>query len=103
MRYCLLAVSFGWEHKNGRYISIWIRYTAVLQIYFASASRNNFGKYFVRRKDAPEEQMLEAAKKLNRHGFIMQLPEGYDTVAGEAEVPRFPGENGSGLRLRGCC
>ena len=47
--------------------------------------------------------MIEAAKKLNCHGCIMQLPEGYDTVAGEAEVPRFPGENGSGLRLRGCC
>ena len=60
MRYCLLAVSFGWEHKSGRSISIWIRYTAVLRIYFASASRNNFGKYFVRRKDAPEEQMIEA-------------------------------------------
>ena len=92
MRYCLLAVSFGWEHKSGRYISTLIRYIAVLRIYFASASRNNFGKYFVRRKDAPEEQMIEVAKKLNCHDFIMKLPEGYDTVAGEAGSTLSGGE-----------
>ena len=58
MRYCLLAVSFGWEHKSGKYISTLIRYIATSRIYFASASRNNLGKYFVRRKDASEEQMI---------------------------------------------
>ena len=84
MRYCLLAVSFGWEHKSGRYISTLIRYIATSRIYFASASRNNLGKYFVRRKDASEEQMIEAAKKTDCHDFIMKLPEGYGTVTGEA-------------------
>ena len=33
--------------------------------------------------DATEEEMIEAAKKARCHDFIMDLPNGYDTVVGE--------------------
>ena len=35
------------------------------------------------RENATEKEMLEAAKNANAHDFIMQLPEGYDTMIGE--------------------
>ena len=35
------------------------------------------------RPDTTEEEMIEAAKKACCHDFIMQLPDGYDTVVGE--------------------
>lgn len=35
------------------------------------------------RPDASEQQMMAAAKAANIHDFIMQLPDGYDTVVGE--------------------
>ena len=34
--------------------------------------------------DAPMEKVIEAAKKARCHDFIMRLPQGYDTVIGEA-------------------
>ncbi len=34
--------------------------------------------------NATEEEILAAAKKAHAHGFIMRLPEGYDTVISEA-------------------
>ena len=33
--------------------------------------------------DATEEEMVAAAKRTHAHGFITQLPQGYDTVLGE--------------------
>ena len=47
---------------------------------FQDTIRNNicFGKL-----DATEEEMITAAKKACCHDFIMELPEGYDTVIGE--------------------
>lgn len=47
---------------------------------FNDTVRSNicFGK-----SDVTEEEMIEAAKKACCHEFIMQLPEGYDTVIGE--------------------
>ena len=33
--------------------------------------------------DATEERIIEAAKVAEAHEFIMQLPQGYDTVVGE--------------------
>ena len=35
------------------------------------------------RPDATDEQMMAAAKAANIHDFIVQLPDGYDTVVGE--------------------
>ena len=34
--------------------------------------------------DAPMEKVIEAAKKARCHDFIMKLPQGYETVIGEA-------------------
>jgi len=36
--------------------------------------------------DAPEEEAIEAAKKANAHGFIMELPNGYATDIGQRGV-----------------
>ena len=38
---------------------------------------------FFGKPDATEEEMIEAAKKARCHDFIMDLPNGYDTVVGE--------------------
>ena len=35
------------------------------------------------RENVSEEEMIEAAKKARCHDFIMELPDGYDTVIGE--------------------
>ena len=42
--------------------------------------------------DAPMEKVIEAAKKACCHDFIMQLPEGYDTVIGEGGASLSGGE-----------
>lgn len=42
--------------------------------------------------DASMEQVIEAAKKACCHDFIMQLPEGYDTVIGEGGASLSGGE-----------
>jgi ATP-binding cassette subfamily B protein len=44
------------------------------------------------RRDATEEEMIEAAKKAGCHGFIMALPEGYDTIVGEGGSTLSGGE-----------
>ena len=38
------------------------------------------------RLDATEEEVIEAAKRANIHDYIMEMPEGYDTVIGERGV-----------------
>lgn len=35
------------------------------------------------RPNAPEEEIIRAAKEAHAHGFIMRMPEGYDTVISE--------------------
>ena len=66
---------------------------------FRDTIRNNikFGS-----PDASEEQMIAAAKKARCHDFIMALPDGYDTVIGEA-VLLFPAVKSSGFRLPEPC
>ncbi|ORX57903.1 P-loop containing nucleoside triphosphate hydrolase protein [Piromyces finnis] len=43
------------------------------------------------KEDATEEEIIEAAKKANIHGFISSLPEGYDTVVGGIGTSQMSG------------
>ena len=56
---------------------------------FADTIANNirFGQ-----PDAPMEKVIEAAKKACCHDFIMQLPDGYDTIIGEGGASLSGGE-----------
>ncbi|WP_312279415.1 ATP-binding cassette domain-containing protein [Oscillibacter sp.] len=47
---------------------------------------------FFGRKDAREEEMIEAAKKAGCHDFIMALPDGYNTMVGEGGSTLSGGE-----------
>jgi len=49
-------------------------------ILFNDTIRNNIAYGL---EDCPIERIIEAAKAANAHDFIMQLPDGYDTVIGE--------------------
>jgi ATP-binding cassette subfamily B protein/subfamily B ATP-binding cassette protein MsbA len=44
------------------------------------------------RPDATDEEVIEAAKVANAHEFIMQLPNGYDTLIGERGVKLSGGQ-----------
>jgi ATP-binding cassette subfamily B protein/subfamily B ATP-binding cassette protein MsbA len=44
------------------------------------------------RADATEDEMIEAAKVANAHDFIMELPDGYDTMIGERGVKLSGGQ-----------
>jgi ATP-binding cassette subfamily B protein len=44
------------------------------------------------RLDATDEEVMEAAKSANAHEFILQLPEGYQTVVGERGVKLSGGQ-----------
>ncbi|MCR4739331.1 MAG: ABC transporter ATP-binding protein/permease [Lachnospiraceae bacterium] len=51
-----------------------------------------YGNIAIGRPDASREEVIEAAKKARCHDFIMQLPEGYDTVIGEGGASLSGGE-----------
>ena len=44
------------------------------------------------RLDATEEEVIEAAKKANIHDYILQMPQGYDTIIGERGVKLSGGQ-----------
>jgi ABC-type multidrug transport system fused ATPase/permease subunit len=44
------------------------------------------------RPDATEDEMIEAARVANAHEFIVQLPQGYDTLIGERGVKLSGGQ-----------
>ena len=53
-------------------------------LYEVSIAENiAYGKNAVNPKEVPIEEIIRAAKIANAHDFIMQLPEGYDTIPGE--------------------
>ncbi|KAF8668617.1 hypothetical protein HU200_051792 [Digitaria exilis] len=56
---------------------------------FATSIRENikFGK-----EDATEEEIVASAKAANAHGFISQLPQGYDTQVGERGIQMSRGQ-----------
>jgi ATP-binding cassette subfamily B protein len=56
---------------------------------FAGSIRDNikYGKI-----DATDEEMIEAAKRADIHGEIMQFPDGYDSLAGERGVTLSGGQ-----------
>ncbi len=58
-------------------------------ILFNDTVRNNIA---YGRPDVTEEEIIKAAKAANAHDFIMQLPEGYDTVIGEQGVKLSGGQ-----------
>lgn len=57
-----------------------IRFTKILK---TSAAKKSMFNFRYGRRDATEEEIVEAAKKSNAHSFIMRLPNGYDTLVGE--------------------
>jgi ATP-binding cassette subfamily B protein len=50
------------------------------------------GNILFGRKDASEGEMIDAAKRAQCHGFIMELPERYDTIVGEGGSTLSGGE-----------
>lgn len=55
---------------------------------FADTVRNNISM----KGDSSEEEIIEAAKKARCHDFIMNLPEGYDTLVGSGNIKLSGGE-----------
>lgn len=56
---------------------------------FGGSIRENIG---YGRLSASEEEIIEAAKQANAHNFIMDLPEGYNTLVGERGVKLSGGQ-----------
>jgi ATP-binding cassette, subfamily B, bacterial MsbA len=56
---------------------------------FGSSVRENI---LYGRLDASEDEMIEAARSANAHEFILQLPNGYDTLVGERGVKLSGGQ-----------
>jgi ATP-binding cassette subfamily B protein len=92
-----------WDVKSGRILvcgkdirdvslgSLMDRVSMVFQrVYlFQDTVYNNIA---ISRPDATREEVMEAAKKARCYDFIMQLPEGFDTVIGEGGASLSGGE-----------
>ncbi len=72
----------GMDLRNVRIASIRSQVSIVLQeaVLFRTTIRENIA---YSRPDATLEEVIAAAKAAQAHEFILQLPEGYDTVIGE--------------------
>ncbi|KAK8942050.1 ABC transporter B family member 19 [Platanthera guangdongensis] len=46
---------------------------------------------------AAEEEVVEAARAANVHGFVRELPDGYKTRSAASEACSYPGDRSSGL------
>ncbi len=81
----------GWIEIDGHDIKKVTLESLFSQIGFVSQETHLFGgsireNILYGRPDAANEEMIDAAKVANAHGFIMELPEKYDTVVGEKGV-----------------
>ena len=86
------SISIGNNELSSINPETWLKNISMVlqEVYlFNQSIRNNilFGRH-----DATEEEMIEAAKKASCHDFIMQLPDGYDTIVGEGGSTLSGGE-----------
>jgi ATP-binding cassette subfamily B protein len=81
----------GFDLRNVTINSLRSQIGIVLQetILFAATARENivFGK-----PDCSDEEMIAAAKAAQAHEFILQMPQGYDTLIGERGVTLSGGQ-----------
>jgi ATP-binding cassette subfamily B protein/subfamily B ATP-binding cassette protein MsbA len=81
----------GYDIRNLTFKSLRKQISIVLQdvFLFHGTARENilFG-----RPGATDEEVIEAAKVANAHQFIVQLPDGYDTIIGERGVKLSGGQ-----------
>lgn len=86
------SISIGNNELSSINPETWLKNISMVlqEVYlFNQSIRDNilFGRH-----DATEEEMIEAAKKASCHDFIMQLPDGYDTIVGEGGSTLSGGE-----------
>lgn len=86
------SISIGNNELSSINPETWLKNISMVlqEVYlFNQSIRDNilFGRH-----DATEEEMIEAAQKASCHDFIMQLPDGYDTIVGEGGSTLSGGE-----------
>jgi ABC-type multidrug transport system fused ATPase/permease subunit len=89
---CTGAITLdGHDLRNLTLTSLRQQISIVLQdvFLFHGTARDNI---FFGRAGASEAEVIEAAKVANAHEFIMQLPNGYDTIIGERGVKLSGGQ-----------
>lgn len=69
------------RHIPLKQVSEGISYVSQENFLFNTSIKENIR---IGKRDASDEEIIEAAKKASCHDFIMKLPKGYDTEAGEA-------------------
>lgn len=81
----------GYELRKVKVKSLRSQIGIVLQepFLFNDTIRNNIA---YARPDATDEEVIQAAKAAYAHDFIMELPEGYDTIVGERGVKLSGGQ-----------
>ena len=77
-----LDISQKWARKN-------IAYVPQESFLFRGSIRDNIA---LTNSEIGEEEIINAAKLANAHDFIMELPDGYDTMIGENGVKLSGGQ-----------